>query len=44
LFNLPNLVEEVVSTIVEGGVSAIVEASSADVEAQITAAGAEIGV
>lgn len=44
LFNLPNLVEEVVGSIVEGGVSAIVGAASADVDAQITAAGAEIGV
>jgi hypothetical protein len=38
------LVEEVVSTIVEGGVDAIVSASFSDIDAQITAAGAEVGV
>lgn len=44
LFNLPNLVEEVVTTIVEGGVSAIIEAASGEVNSQIDFAGSEIGV
>lgn len=44
LFNLPSMVEEVIGSIVEGGVSAIVEGSVADIEAQIDAAGGELGV
>jgi len=44
LFNLPSIVEEVIGSIVEGGVSAIVEASVGEVEAAIDAAGSEIGV
>lgn len=42
LFNLPSLVEEVINSIVEGGVTAIVEGSSADIEAQIDACGAAV--
>jgi hypothetical protein len=42
LFNLPNLVEEVVSSIVEGGVGAVVEGSKGDVETQIKNAGKEV--
>lgn len=38
------MVEEIVTNIVEGGVSAIVESAASDVEAQITAAGVEVGV
>lgn len=44
LFNLPSLVEEVIGSIVEGGVSAIVDGSKADVESAIDRAGSEIGV
>lgn len=44
LFNLPSLVEEVIGSIVEGGVTAIVEGSTSDIESKIDEAGAEIGV
>lgn len=44
LFNLPSLVEEVIGSIVEGGVTAIVEGSTSDIEAAIDGAGGEIGV
>lgn len=44
LFNLPSMVEDVISSIVEGGVGAIVEGSTADIEAKINEAGAEVGV
>jgi hypothetical protein len=42
LFNLPSLVEEVIGTIIEGGVSAIVEGSVSDIDTQINECGVEI--
>lgn len=44
LFNLPSLVEEVIGNVVQGSVSAIIDGSTADIEAAIDGAGSEVGV
>lgn len=42
LFNLPSLVEEVIGTIIEGGVTAIVVGSTGEIDTQINECGVEV--